>query len=93
MLLERLVKHVTSLYLVEPDRQGTYVRVLGPVINTWAARRTLLPESEAAPRLRAFRGTESTSFHRIWFPVAVEVKWKVHVSYFVKTQIHTRGVI
>lgn len=43
VLLERLVKHATSLYLVEPDRQGTYVCVLGLVINTWTTRLLPLP--------------------------------------------------
>lgn len=36
-LLEWLVRDVTSLCLIEPDRQRTYVCVLGLVINTWAA--------------------------------------------------------
>ena len=49
--LEWLVKHVTSLYLVEPDRQGTYVCVLGLVINTWAVKLPLL------------LGKEGTSLH------------------------------
>lgn len=43
VLLEWLVKRGTSLYLVEPDRQGTYVCVLGLVINTWTARLLLTP--------------------------------------------------
>lgn len=46
VLLEWLEKHVSSLHLVEPDRQGTYVCVLGLVINTWALKLPLLPGNE-----------------------------------------------